>query len=368
LITDILPSALSLLGAGGDDRLDLSSRLGPVRRIAVLLVDGLGYHLLPRAAESSPLLADVVAGRVGHLDELACMLPSTTPTSLVSLGTGVAPGSHGILGFTLNIPGTDRVLTHVHWRDDPPPQRWQPVPTVFARAAAAGIGTSVVLPAVFAGSGLTVAAYGGASFVGLGAGDDLIVGMSRALDAGSALVLGYFAAVDTAAHVHGIASAQWAAAARAAGLLVERLVSALPPGTAVLVTADHGGLDVAARARIDMATDPRLRAGVRVVAGEPRFRYLHTMPGATDDVVAAWSAVVDGRAEVMTREQAVAYGLFGQVRPEHLARIGDVVVIAGPETAVLATGYEPPEVGKLVGFHGGRDCVETAIPLLTIAV
>ena len=116
--------------------------------------------------------ADVHAGRLGHLDRLECTLPSTTPTSLVSLGTGVLPGEHGILGFTLNIPGTDRVLTHIFWRDDPPPERWQPVPTVFALAAAAGIGSSVVLPAMFAGSGLTRSAYGGAGFIGLGKGDD----------------------------------------------------------------------------------------------------------------------------------------------------------------------------------------------------
>lgn len=87
--------------------------------MALVLVDGLGWHLLPELAGSAPLLAAVLAGQTGRLTELACTFPSTTPTSLVSLGTGARPGEHGILGFTLNVPGTDRVLNHILWRDDP---------------------------------------------------------------------------------------------------------------------------------------------------------------------------------------------------------------------------------------------------------
>ena len=366
-IADILPSAFGVLGLPGSDRLDLRERVGDARRIVLVLVDGLGYHLLQRAGDSSDFFADVHAGRLGHVDQLECTLPSTTPTSLVSLGTGVLPGEHGILGFTVNIPGTDRVLTHVFWRDDPPPERWQPVPTVFARAAAAGIGSSVVLPAMFAGSGLTRSAYGGAAFVGLGKGDDHVTAVLRALDTGSSFVYTYTSAIDTAAHAHGIASAQWARASARVGRLLERMVAALPDDTALLVTADHGGLDIPASARIDIAGDARLSAGVRVVAGEPRFRYLHTEPGAAQDVHAAWTSVLGPAAEVLTRDQAAASGMFGAVRPEHLLRIGDVVVISTSDLTILATGYEPPEVAELIGFHGARMAAETAIPLISFA-
>jgi hypothetical protein len=135
----------------------------------------------------------------------------------------------------------------------------------------------------------------------------------------------------------------------------------------LLVTADHGGLDVPASARFDIGTDALLSAGLRVVAGEPRMRYLHTVAGATADVIAAWQAVLGDRAEVLTREQAVSAGMFGPVPAGHLARIGDVVVICAADTAVLATGYEPPEVASLIGFHGGRNPEETAIPLMSFS-
>jgi hypothetical protein len=366
-IRDILPSAAAVLGLpDAPDTLGLREHLRDARRIGVLLVDGMGSHLLPRLAPHAPLLASVLSGTVGRLDELTCTFPSTTPTSLVSLGTGAEPGEHGILGFTLNVPGTDRVVTHILWRDDPPPASWQPVQTWFERLAAAGIGTSVVLPAMFGGSGLTDAAYRGARFCGVRRGDDYAGRFLTELHAAPGLVYGYSAALDTAAHRFGIASPEWAAAAAKVDALLSRLLDGLPGDAALLVTADHGGLDVPPGGRFDVATDSRLSAGIRVVAGEPRVRYLHTLAGAAADVRANWQGVLGADAQVMDREEAVATGMFGAVRPDHLARIGDVVVVCTGAIAVLATDREPPELSNLIGFHGSTTPAETAIPLISV--
>jgi hypothetical protein len=73
---------------------------------------------------------------------------------------------------------------------------------------------------------------------------------------------------------------------------------------------------------------------------------------------------MDGRAEVYSREQAVATGMFGPVDPRHLPRIGDVVVVCTGDTAVLATAHEPPESARLIGFHGGATAAEMEIPLI----
>jgi hypothetical protein len=367
-ICDVLPAAAALLGVRDGlnalDVLGLTDRLGDVRRVAVLLVDGMGYHLLPDMTGDAPLLASVLAGDSGRLEELACTFPATTPTSLVSLTTGARPGRHGILGFTVKLPGTDRVLTHIAWRDDPSPADWQPVPTWFERLAAAGVSARAVLPAQFLGSGLTEAAYRGAQFRAADPGWDYARQVSDDLAATPGLVYAYTSELDTAAHVFGIGSPEWHAAAAAVDVLLTRLVETLPPDAALLVTADHGGVNAPPDGRVDLDADPRLRAGVRVVAGDPRVRYLHTEPGATAEVLAAWRSVLDGRAEVYSRDEAVATGFFGDVRPEHLARIGDVVVVCTGDTAVLASGHEPPEVGHLIGMHGAATPAETAIPLI----
>jgi Type I phosphodiesterase / nucleotide pyrophosphatase len=365
-ICDVLPAAAALLSVSGAvDALGLSDWVGDVRRVAVVLVDGMGWHLLPALAADAPLLASVLAGDAGRLDELACTFPSTTPTSLASLCTGVTPGEHGILGFTVKVPDTDQVLNHIFWRDDPPAAQWQPVPTWFERVQRAGVDARAVLPAAFLGSGLTEAVYRGAQLHPANRDDDYAQLVAEQLRAAPGLLYAYTADLDTAAHLFGIDSPEWHAAAVRVDALLTRLVEALPSDAALLITADHGGLNVPADARIDLDADPTLQAGVHAVAGDPRVRYLHTEPGAAPDVIAAWTELLNGRAEVRGRDDAVAAGLFGPVRPDHLPRIGDVVVTCTGDTAVLATGHEPPEVAHLVGFHGAATPVEMAIPLIT---
>ncbi|HEY3090710.1 MAG TPA: nucleotide pyrophosphatase/phosphodiesterase family protein [Jatrophihabitantaceae bacterium] len=362
-IADVLPSALAALGVPGDVE---PLALPDVRRIGVLLVDGLGYHLLPSAARAAPILADVHAGRLGELREIATCFPSTTPTSLVSLGTGALPGAHGILGFRVNVPGTRRVLTHIDWRADPDPAVWQPIPTQFEMAAAAGLATTVVSRPDFARSGLTIAAYRGAQYVGAADDDALAEAMLAELSGPARLVYGYHAAVDTTAHLAGIDSPPWQEAVAEVGRLLARLVDGLPADAALLVTADHGGVNVATDHRVDADTDRRLRRGVRIVAGEARVRYLHTRRGAREDVIAAWRAVLGDAADVVSRDEAVAAGWFGAVPEQHLARIGDVVVTCRGDYAVLATKHEPDLAGKLVAYHGSMTPAETAIPLVII--
>ncbi|WBB67253.1 nucleotide pyrophosphatase/phosphodiesterase family protein [Micromonospora sp. WMMD812] len=365
-LADVLPSALAVLGVpGATDRLGLTARLAGVRRVAVLLVDGLGWYQIPTAAPYAPTLAGLAAS-VGR--PLTSGFPSTTPTSLVTLGTGAAPGAHGVLGFTVRVPDTDRVLSHIEWAADPDPQRWQPVPTQLERARAAGVAVTVVSRPEFGGSGLTVAANRGGDYRGAAGVDALAATMLAALTAGTGptLVSGYHPDLDRHGHLTGVDSPPWRVAAGEVDTLLARLVDGLPSDAALLVTADHGQLDVPAGHRFDLDTDPRLRAGIRVVAGEPRVRYLHVAPGAVDDVVAAWSAVLGDTARVRTRDEAVASGWFGPVPEEHLARIGDVVVTCNDTYAVLATRSESPLASRLVAYHGSDTAAEMTIPLLVV--
>ncbi|WP_233579400.1 nucleotide pyrophosphatase/phosphodiesterase family protein [Verrucosispora sp. FIM060022] len=365
-LADVLPSALAVLGVpGGTDLLGLADELAGVRRVAVLLVDGLGWHQLPIAAPYAPTLAGLTAttGR-----PLTCGFPSTTPTSLVTLGTGTASGAHGVLGFTLRVPGTDRVLNHIEWTDDPPPMRWQPVTTALGRARAAGVAVTVVSRPEFGGSGLTVAANRGGDYRGAAGVDALAATMLAALAAGTGptLVSGYHPDVDRHGHLSGVDSVPWRTAVTDLDALLARLVDGLPSDAALLVTADHGQLNVPAEHRFDLDTDPRLTAGLQVVAGEPRVRYLHVVPGATEDVRAAWSQVLGPAARVLTRDEAVATGWFGPVPEEHLRRIGDVVVVCNDTYAVLASRSESPMLSRLVGFHGADTAAEMTIPLLVV--
>ncbi|MDP9791947.1 hypothetical protein J2S43_000459 [Catenuloplanes nepalensis] len=368
-LADVLPSALAVLGVpGSPDLLGLQEQLPGVRRIAVLLVDGFGTFQLPAASAIGGTIADLSAGRLGRHTQLTSGFPSTTPASLVTLGTGAPPGEHGVLGISLHVPGTDRVLQLLHWGDDPDPVTFVPVPTQLSRASAAGVRTTSVTRPEFFGSGLTTAANRGGAFRGASDVDELVTEILGALADGEppVLVSGYFRDLDKAGHQSGLTSPEWAAAAVAVDALITRLADGLPGDAALLVTADHGQIDVPEDRRYDLDADPRLSAGVRFVAGESRVRYLHVEPGAADDVIAAWRAVLGPDADVVPRAEAVAAGWFGPVAEAHLARVGDVVVTMRDRAIVLATAHEPPAVSRLIAFHGANTAAEMSVPLFVI--
>jgi hypothetical protein len=365
-LADIMPGVLASLGVpGAADPIGLSTgALAGARVVVVLLVDGLGHHMLPMAAPYAPGIAELAAGPYAR--SLTTGFPSTTPTSLASLGTGAAPGAHGLVGFLLNVPGTDRVLNHIRWTDDPDPLRWQPLVTQFRVAEEAGISAHVVAHPDFQGSGLTVSAFGGGRYRGAADADATaaeILSLVRAAS-GPTLVYGYISDVDAAGHAYGLGTPQWTNAVATVDRLVTVVRGGLPRDTALLVTADHGQIDVPPDHRFDLDADPRLRSGIRVVAGEPRVRYLHTVEGAVDDVVDAWRGVLGDAAWVVTREEAVAAGWFGPVAEAHLQRIGDVVVACHGDFVVRASATDLPTVATMVAFHGSATEPEMRIPLL----
>ncbi len=371
-LADVLPGAAAALGVRlerGDlppDPLALTETLAGARGVAVLLVDGLGADLV----RAHPHLAPTLAAMTAPAGELSAPCPSTTPVSLATLGTGMPPGSHGILGFVTAVPGErlatgeDRALNHVQWADDPDPDAWQARRTVFEQAADAGVAVTAVGPYAYAGSGLTRAVYRGATYAGSVSHGDLIAQVLSALSAPRrSLVYGYIPELDLTGHVRGVDSAAWRAQLRLLDRVVEQLVDGLPDDAALLVTADHGMLDVPVETRLDLDDSPELNEGVRLLAGEPRARYVHAQPGAAVDVLDRWREVLGDRAWVAGRDEAVASGIFGSVNDALASRIGDVVALARDSWALTATVREPG-ASRLAGYHGSLTATELAIPLL----
>ncbi|MPQ97706.1 alkaline phosphatase family protein [Modestobacter sp. I12A-02628] len=365
-LADVLPGAAASLGVTvqrGDlpaDPLGLTEALGGARRVLVLLVDGLGADLVAAHADLAPTLAALTS----PAGVLSAPCPSTTPVSLTTLGTGLPPGSHGVLGFVTEVPGEGRLVNHTHWTDDPDPGAWQSRPTVFQQAIAAGVPATVVAPHSFARSGLTAAAYRGAHYAAAFSPGDLVALALQSLAAAPrTLVYGYHAELDLTGHVRGVGSDSWRNQLSVVDRMVEQLVAGLPADGALLVTADHGMIDVGPDTRLDVDTHPDLLDGVRLLAGEPRARYVHAEPGAEADVLARWQGVLGDRAWVMGREEAVQSGVFGPVGAGLDARIGDVVALARGDWVMTATRQEPiPSI--LAAYHGSLTATELAIPLL----
>lgn len=361
-LPDVLPSVVAALGFPLPQR-PAALPLPPARRSVVVLLDGLGAHLLARRAGHAPFLRSLL----GDGRALVSGFPATTATSTASFGTGLAPGEHGLLGYQSLIPETGAVFDHLSWEGGPDPRGWQPEATVFELAASAGLAVARVGLPRFDGSGLTVAALRGGQFLGaqsLARGVEATLGFVRRHD--RALVYLYWGDIDKAGHEAGCDSPQWVAALEEADAQLGRLAGQLPADTCLHVTADHGMVDVPFDQRVDLAADRELDAGIVATAGEPRAPHLYCRPGAATDVAATWSARFGDSALVRTREEAIAQGWFGPTAERNIARLGDVVVALGAGLAVEDSRTSKPILLTLLGMHGSMTPDETAVPLLTL--
>jgi hypothetical protein len=370
-LAELVPSLLSALDVPGfANHLGLDS----ADRVCLLMLDGLGWELLQANREQAPFLNVAV----DEVRTLTAGFPATTVASLGSIGTGRPPGEHGLVGTTMAVSGERRALNCLHWtaagqgrqsdlRDRVVPEQLQPDQTAFERAAADGVEVVLVGPRDHARSGLTRAVLRGGryqsavSFGDLGglAVQELAAGRRR-------LVYVYHRDLDLTGHARGISGEAWGLQLRHVDLLVEFIAERLPRRSLLVVTGDHGMVELRLPQQVDLADHPELAAGVRLLAGEARARHVHAVDGAAADLLVAWRAVLGEAMWVASREEAIAAGWFGplvldRVRP----RIGDVVAAAREAVGVFDRRTYPGEAAML-GHHGSMTLAEQLVPLMLL--
>ena len=364
---ELVPSLLDCLGVAGFGN---PLTIEPAARVCLVLVDGLGWELLQANPGSAPFLNSIAR------EPLTAGFPATTAASLSSLATGVPPGEHGLVGYTMALPGYDRALNTLTWAlyglgprvelvEKLVPESFQPLPTLAERAVAAGLRIHHLGPAFHEWSGLTRAIGRGERFHAADSLEVVTEGGLRLLNAPRTFVFGYHPRLDAAGHVHGVASQVWADELVAVDHAVRLMAEQLPKDTLLVVSGDHGMVDLRPEERLDLADHPDLAAGVRILGGEPRARYVGTEPGAVDDVLAAWRSILDDRMWIWTKDEAIAAGLFGpRVTDRARERLGDVVAAAYGRIGIVERNVDPAQA-RLNGHHGSLTPAEQLVPLLT---
>jgi hypothetical protein len=348
----------------------------PPRGIVLVLADGLGEANLAARAGHAPFLA------AGPRQELVTGFPSTTVASLASLGTGLEPGRTGLAGYCLRDPATGRRANLIKWDTPTAPEVWQPHATVFERLDAIGRPASFVGERRFADSAMTRSSLRGARFYPARNSPAAIVETAlAAARRGDGLIYVYWGQLDKTGHASGWESTAWGTALEELDQAVRQIQARLPRGWELWLTADHGMVDVAGAPVWDVAADPELASGVRLVAGEPRAVHLYTgavnganagtsanaanAANAADAarVAERWRRRLGDQAWVLTKAEAVAAGLFGRVDPRVEPYLGDVIVaLAG--RATVRDSRLPGAAGKMVGQHGSLTAVEMRVPLI----
>jgi hypothetical protein len=321
-------------------------------RVVLLVIDGLGWEQLHERRSLAPALAGLDGGPI------TTVAPSTTATALTSISTGLPPGEHGIVGYRMAVHG--EVLNVLRWstasgdaRQSVPPTKVQTAPAFASQRP------PVVTRAEFADSGFTAAHLDGVRYFGYRTLGTLTAELSRLCRSGEPFVYGYYEGLDKVSHEYGLGE-QYDEELRWIDHLVEAVLESLPPGAVLVVTADHGQVEVGDNV-IDLP--PELLGHVAMQSGEGRFRWLHARPGHGTALLDAASSLLGEQAWVRARDEAIAEGWYGPVVTETAAtRLGDVLLAARGDIAF----HDPADTGPylLVGRHGSLTAAEMLVPLL----
>ena len=346
--------------------------LPAVDRAVVVLIDGLGADPLRERAGHARTLASAMATKA---DIIATGVPTTTAAALATLTTGVGPGEHGIVGYAAVDAANDRVVNQLRgWDLRMQPEVWQPVPTLFEQAGGRGLDAVVIGAPQYRDSGFTHAVLRGARYLEGRRPADRAAALIELLADQSwrGIAYVYLPELDQAAHQHGWRSHEWTTALETADATVASVLPVLAEPrskvrTGLLVTADHGMVDVPPHGHVVLEPGAELLRGVHHVAGEPRMLHLHTKDGTAEaitDLADRWRASEASRSWIATRQEAIDAGWFGPVRPDVLPRIGEVLIAARSLVAYATAEQEAAGAGSMVGQHGSWTPEETRVPLL----
>jgi hypothetical protein len=327
-------------------------------REVLILIDGMGQDAINNYGDQFPIFDELK-----QVKKLYTNFPSTTATSLSTLGTGVLPGVHGMLGYTVRVPRSDnRLLNALKWDERVDPVMWQKVPTLFERAVLAGVSVTHVAAKRYEGSGFTQAALRGAKYVGANGVDEMATAVSAALKPQPSFVYTYLNTLDSAGHSDGVGSDKWLTALQQVSEFITKVKQLAPAGTRIWVTSDHGMVN--STEQVILGQDNKLLENVTLIGGEPRARHIYIKEGAASETIAQWQEFFGTKAKVLSKESAIKDGLFGPVVTEDSHdRLGDLIAIANNDL-ILVDPARVREESSMVGHHGGVTDIEVEIPLL----
>ncbi len=323
---------------------------------ALLVLDGLGWEQLQERSDLAPNLSSMSGGAI------TSVAPSTTSAALTSITTGMSPGEHGVVGYRFVVDG--QILNALTWRDPEFKDLRQTVPphTVQPYEPFLGHRCSYVSKEEFRGSGFTEASWRGSQLVGYRTLGSLLSQSVQLMGQGEEFIYCYYDGIDKVSHEYGFGKefdAEVAFTDNFVGLLAE----ALPSGTQLVVTADHGQVDCGTN---QIVLDPTLAEKVSGLSGEGRFRWLHCGVDQVAEVQRVSQELYGDVAWVLSFEEVMDLKLFGPVvSVEARSRLGQVALLPFADTAFA----DPLDTGpfELRGRHGSLTSAEMLVPLLTIA-
>lgn len=334
--------------------------LRKVESACVVMVDGLGVENIAFAAGHMKFLGKQ------SLNAIRCAFPSTTASSLVSFATGDRPGVHNFVGYQVQKNGEPlNLLTGLTANAA---KALQHRVTVSEKAKASGLECYFIGPPEYENSGFTNATMREATYV---AEKEISQRVSRAvallMTQKRCLIYLYIPELDQTAHRYGSRSMQWLQRAEDVDSELSRLVDQTPKRAGILVTADHGIVDVPTTNHIyldDLDFDWTV---VQSFGGDPRSRYLYlTEPSLTSSVRQTLTDKLGVDVHVCELQDLVDSGWLANPSAEARSLLPQLFLIAKTSVAIYHRSFSKPQSMKMIGQHGSISDAETRVPLVKL--
>lgn len=351
---------ISALGSitGKHNRLGLPKS----KSACVVLVDGLGVANLEYRAGHAPFLNSALK----NSGSTVAGFPTTTVANIASFATGLRAGAHGLVGYQIFDRETAEPLNLLTGMTSEQAANFQPNKTVSELAIEHGVQVYCVGPKEYEGSGFSQATMRESKYVAVKTLDDRVAAAKKILnEQPSALIYFYVPELDQTAHAHGAKSAEWVAKLEDLDSAMRQLSLALPRNCGLLITADHGIIDVAHDRQVYLDEFGAL-AELVAVGGDPRVLFLYFDGQPAKEMQQSLQEWFGKRAVVATREEVISAGWYGEVSDDALGRMPELFVIANGETAIYHRDFAKPKSLKMIGQHGALSPEELNVPLIKL--
>lgn len=393
-IYNVAQTILHLLGAPAVKPLDAAvwgeaSPFGDVRRVLLLVTDGLGYQWLREMLAEDPELADIVAELTdarGPLP-LTSIAPTTTAVALPTLWSAQTPAQHGLVGTTLLLRQFSLLANMLFFRPASggmpdgtlaewglEPEKLLPEPSLAEALNQVGVPTHLLLAHPLMGTGLSRIMHRGVEHrhTHMGTADVWLRlrDVLRQTAGQRCYVHAYWPVVDMLSHVYG-AHAEYIRNEVKVQLRalrdVLRLDAVRDGQTLVMVIADHGHADIHHLIDVGPESDgraaPLLETLRLTYGGDTRLAHLFLRSGCYDRAVAALRDHFADALAVIDPAAAIEAGLYGPgpVHSELFSRLGDLLVLARQSYRLTDDTRKPKPI---MSMHGGLSDREMLVPLL----
>ena len=341
------------------------------RNVVLLVIDGLGYDYLMKVGAGSSFQQYLKA-------KLTSVFPTTTASAITTFMTGLAPQQHGLTGWyvylkelgcvTAVLPCRPRMPNASFGQDSFDINKLYNHEPLFNRIDRASY---VVAPELIIHSEYNVAHSGSAFLHAYGSMSECfhnIVNIVKSDDA-KKYIYAYWPDFDRFSHEFGNASAKVAAHFAQLDEMFAVLLNDLAgTETTVLVTADHGFIDVGPSSLIQLHDHPVMQDSLLLpLCGEPRVAYCYVHPHKEAQFVSYVQEELNPYAELMPSQDLIDGHFFGvgQMHPQLQNRIGHYALIM-KENYIIKDWLLGESAYVPIGVHGGTSQEEMFVPLMVI--